>query len=132
MSIAVIFWQSTFSTAALYDTSVEKLISAHLLQGDLFLESLDYLIQQKKNFSRIFVIFGIERFSLTRQVTLLTNVLAEEYGCKVASFRINSLCDTQDMLLEYIQHKLPKMTWKDLIAPQYAKEPNITKQKRCL
>jgi len=130
MSIAVVSWQNTFSVAALYDTSLKKFLSIHPLQKDLFVDSLDYLIKQRKNFSRALVVFGIERFSLTRQVTLLINVLAEEYGCKVASFRPQSPCDSQDMLLKCIEQRLHTIMWKNVIVPQYVKEPNITKRKK--
>ena len=130
MSIAVICWHTSFPVIALYDAKLKKNISVYKLKGDFFLDSLEYLIQHKKQFSRILVIFGIERFSQTRQVTLLTNVLAQEYGYPTAFFIPHCPIHSDSLLQTLINQQFNSLQWTKLITPRYVKEPHITKRKK--
>lgn len=130
MTIAVICWHASLPVIALYNVKLKKNISVFKLKKDFFLNGLAYLIQNRKQFSRILVIFGIERFSQTRQVALLTNVLAQEFGYATASLVPQSTINSNQALQKCISDNLNNLKWAKLITPRYTKEPHITKSKK--
>ena len=85
MIVAVVSWHSTCPVVALYDPKQKKCTSLHRLKEDFFLETLEAVLKARKKISRLVILFGMERFSQTRQLTLFANVIAKEFSIKCRS-----------------------------------------------
>lgn len=130
MTTAVICWHPSFPAIALYDAKLKKILSVYKLKQDYFVNSLIYLVQNSNKYSCFFVTFGIQRFSQTRQVTLLANVLAQAYQYKTTYLAPQASINSSGDLQKLINQKFDSVQWTRLITPVYAKDPHITKRKK--
>jgi|GEM_PF-4239612 len=130
MKIVLVSWQKAFPVITLYDTKTKKLSYTTKLKKDFFEESVRYLLRNAKFVDGFIILFGVDRFSFTRQLTLLGNLFALEYECPISSYTIQNEIVCESDLRDLAERITRKVKWRSVIAPVYSRPPHITKKKR--